>query len=135
MAPAYCATHVSADRAALILEPSAFHHQDARGELFWGGPAGTQWWISPRKNTASCSHSGIGWADRSRGSRRRHLSTVCRARAKGWTRRSAAARWLRNQPAPTGLVLAVASERPLGLSERKKPTRALHRRLLLATAS
>jgi len=37
---------------ALILEPSAFEHQDARGELFWGGRAGTQWWISPEKNTA-----------------------------------------------------------------------------------
>jgi CubicO group peptidase (beta-lactamase class C family) len=37
---------------ALILEPSAFDHQDARGELFWGGRAGTQWWISPRANTA-----------------------------------------------------------------------------------
>jgi CubicO group peptidase (beta-lactamase class C family) len=37
---------------ALILEPSAFDHHDASGELFWGGRAGTQWWISPRKNTA-----------------------------------------------------------------------------------
>jgi CubicO group peptidase (beta-lactamase class C family) len=37
---------------ALILEPSAFDHQEARGELFWGGRAGTQWWISPKKNTA-----------------------------------------------------------------------------------
>lgn len=37
---------------ALTLEPSAFDHQDARGELFWGGRAGTQWWISPGKNTA-----------------------------------------------------------------------------------
>ena len=37
---------------ALILEPSAFDHPDASGELFWGGRAGTQWWISPRKNTA-----------------------------------------------------------------------------------
>jgi CubicO group peptidase (beta-lactamase class C family) len=36
----------------LILEPSAFDHQDARGELFWGGRAGTQWWISPNRNTA-----------------------------------------------------------------------------------
>jgi hypothetical protein len=35
----------------LILEPS-FEHQDARGELFWGGRAGTQWWISSRTNTA-----------------------------------------------------------------------------------
>jgi CubicO group peptidase (beta-lactamase class C family) len=37
---------------ALILEPFAFDHQDARGELSWGGRAGTQWWISPKKNTA-----------------------------------------------------------------------------------
>jgi CubicO group peptidase (beta-lactamase class C family) len=37
---------------ALILEPSAFDHHDASGELFWGGRVGTQWWISPRKNTA-----------------------------------------------------------------------------------
>ena len=37
---------------ALILERSAFDHQDARGELFWGGRAGTQWWISPGRNTA-----------------------------------------------------------------------------------
>jgi CubicO group peptidase (beta-lactamase class C family) len=37
---------------ALILEPSGFEHQDARGELFWGGRAGTQWWISLKKNTA-----------------------------------------------------------------------------------
>jgi CubicO group peptidase (beta-lactamase class C family) len=37
---------------ALILEPAAFEHQDARGELFWGGRAGTQWWISPKKNIA-----------------------------------------------------------------------------------
>lgn len=37
---------------ALILEPSAFDHQDARGELFWGGRGGTQWWISPERNAA-----------------------------------------------------------------------------------
>ena len=37
---------------ALIRERSAFDHQDAGGELFWGGRAGTQWWISPGKNTA-----------------------------------------------------------------------------------
>jgi CubicO group peptidase (beta-lactamase class C family) len=37
---------------ALILEPSGFDHRDARGELFWGGRAGTQWWISPGANTA-----------------------------------------------------------------------------------
>jgi CubicO group peptidase (beta-lactamase class C family) len=37
---------------ALIRERSAFDHQDAGGELFWGGRAGTQWWISPGRNTA-----------------------------------------------------------------------------------
>jgi CubicO group peptidase (beta-lactamase class C family) len=37
---------------ALILEPSASEHQDARGEFFWAGRAATQWWISPKKNTA-----------------------------------------------------------------------------------
>ena len=47
---------------ALILEPSVFDHQDARGELFWGGRAGTQWWISPRKNTA-----GLAMAQREMG--------------------------------------------------------------------
>jgi CubicO group peptidase (beta-lactamase class C family) len=34
----------------LILKPSAFDHPDASGELYWGGVAGTQWWISPKKN-------------------------------------------------------------------------------------
>src|SRR5262245_43583966 len=37
---------------ALILEPSVFDHQHARGEFFWAGSAGTQWWISPETNTA-----------------------------------------------------------------------------------
>ena len=37
---------------ALILEPSAFDHRDVGGELFWGGRAGTQWWISPKTNSA-----------------------------------------------------------------------------------
>ncbi|WP_244443090.1 serine hydrolase domain-containing protein [Bradyrhizobium sp. Ai1a-2] len=37
---------------ALILLPSAFDHPDAGGELFWGGRGGTQWWISPKTNTA-----------------------------------------------------------------------------------
>ena len=36
----------------LILEPSAFEHQGARGELFWGGRGGTHWWISPGTNSA-----------------------------------------------------------------------------------
>lgn len=37
---------------AVNLEPSALDHQDAAGEFFWGGLAGTQWWISPKRNTA-----------------------------------------------------------------------------------
>jgi CubicO group peptidase (beta-lactamase class C family) len=37
---------------ALISEPSPLDHRDAMGELFWGGYAGTQWWISPRANVA-----------------------------------------------------------------------------------
>lgn len=37
---------------AVIVEPSPLDHEASRGELFWGGVAGTQWWISPRTNTA-----------------------------------------------------------------------------------
>ena len=36
----------------LILKPSPFDHPDAAGELYWGGLAGTQWWISPKRNMA-----------------------------------------------------------------------------------
>jgi CubicO group peptidase (beta-lactamase class C family) len=36
----------------LILKPSQFDHPDAAGELYWGGIAGTQWWISPKQNMA-----------------------------------------------------------------------------------
>ena len=36
----------------LIQKPSPFDHPDAAGELYWGGVAGTQWWISPRQNMA-----------------------------------------------------------------------------------
>jgi CubicO group peptidase (beta-lactamase class C family) len=37
---------------ALILQPSSFDHKDSVGELYWGGIAGTQWWISLRANVA-----------------------------------------------------------------------------------
>jgi CubicO group peptidase (beta-lactamase class C family) len=37
---------------AVIAEPAAYDHRDARGELFWGGRGGTQWWISLNANTA-----------------------------------------------------------------------------------
>ena len=36
----------------LILRPSPIDHPDAAGEFYWGGIAGTQWWISPRTGMA-----------------------------------------------------------------------------------
>jgi CubicO group peptidase (beta-lactamase class C family) len=36
----------------MILQPSPFDHPDSAGELYWGGVAGTQWWISPKRNMA-----------------------------------------------------------------------------------
>jgi CubicO group peptidase (beta-lactamase class C family) len=36
----------------LIVQPSPLHHPDASGEFYWGGLAGTQWWISPKANLA-----------------------------------------------------------------------------------
>jgi CubicO group peptidase (beta-lactamase class C family) len=36
----------------LIQKPSPFDHADSAGEFYWGGIAGTQWWISPKANVA-----------------------------------------------------------------------------------
>ena len=36
----------------LILQPSPIDHPDSQGEIYWGGMAGTQWWISPKRNMA-----------------------------------------------------------------------------------
>jgi CubicO group peptidase (beta-lactamase class C family) len=36
----------------LIEKPSSAGHADSAGELYWGGLAGTQWWISPRAGVA-----------------------------------------------------------------------------------
>ncbi|WP_225674006.1 serine hydrolase domain-containing protein [Bradyrhizobium hereditatis] len=36
----------------MILQPSPLDHPDSAGELYWGGVAGTQWWISPKRNMA-----------------------------------------------------------------------------------
>jgi CubicO group peptidase (beta-lactamase class C family) len=36
----------------LIVEPSSIDHKNSTGELFWGGVAGTQWWISPKADVA-----------------------------------------------------------------------------------
>jgi CubicO group peptidase (beta-lactamase class C family) len=36
----------------LIVQPTSMHHPEARGEFYWGGLAGTQWWISPKSDVA-----------------------------------------------------------------------------------
>ena len=36
----------------LISNPSPLDHQNSAGELYWGGVAGTQWWISPKADVA-----------------------------------------------------------------------------------
>lgn len=36
----------------LIVQPAPFDHEASTGELYWAGVAGTQWWITPRANTA-----------------------------------------------------------------------------------
>ena len=36
----------------LLLTPAPFDHPDSQGELYWGGVAGTQWWISRKRNMA-----------------------------------------------------------------------------------
>src|SRR5262245_785267 len=36
----------------LIVEPTPLDHSASAGELYWGGIAGTQWWISPKANVA-----------------------------------------------------------------------------------
>ena len=36
----------------LTVKPSPLDHDNAAGELWWGGVAGTQWWISPKANVA-----------------------------------------------------------------------------------
>ena len=36
----------------LILKSSELEHANSVGELYWAGYAGTQWWISPKTNSA-----------------------------------------------------------------------------------
>lgn len=36
----------------VIVEPSPIDHEDSTGELYWGGVAGTHWWLSPNANLA-----------------------------------------------------------------------------------
>jgi CubicO group peptidase (beta-lactamase class C family) len=37
----------------VLMVPDALSHPDAAGELYWGGLAGTQWWISSRHDFAA----------------------------------------------------------------------------------
>jgi CubicO group peptidase (beta-lactamase class C family) len=37
---------------ALTVQPSPLDHGDSSGEFWWGGMAGTQWWISPKTGVA-----------------------------------------------------------------------------------
>ena len=37
---------------SVIARPLPIDHKDAVGEFYWGGVAGTQWWISPKTNSA-----------------------------------------------------------------------------------
>jgi CubicO group peptidase (beta-lactamase class C family) len=37
----------------VVVEPGTSEHPEATGELYWGGLAGTQWWISPRHGFAA----------------------------------------------------------------------------------
>jgi CubicO group peptidase (beta-lactamase class C family) len=43
----------------LVVNPSPLIHPDATGEFYWGGVAGTQWWISPK-----CNMAGVMMAQR-----------------------------------------------------------------------
>jgi CubicO group peptidase (beta-lactamase class C family) len=47
---------------AVISEPSPLDHKDSTGELYWGGAAGTQWWISPKANVAGLMMTQRQWA-------------------------------------------------------------------------
>jgi CubicO group peptidase (beta-lactamase class C family) len=37
---------------AVTVQPAPYDHADSRGEFWWGGVAGTQWWISPKTGVA-----------------------------------------------------------------------------------
>ena len=36
----------------MTVQPAPYDHADSRGEFWWGGVAGTQWWISPKTGVA-----------------------------------------------------------------------------------
>jgi CubicO group peptidase (beta-lactamase class C family) len=49
----------------VVVEPGASEHPQSGGELYWGGMAGTQWWIAPRHGFAAAlmTQRYLGYAD------------------------------------------------------------------------
>jgi CubicO group peptidase (beta-lactamase class C family) len=47
--------------SGLVLTPGVQDHPDAAGELYWGGVAATQWWISPRHGFAGALMTQRWW--------------------------------------------------------------------------
>ena len=47
--------------SGLVVEPGPADHPGSLGEVFWGGMAGTQWWISPRHGFACALFSQRWW--------------------------------------------------------------------------
>jgi CubicO group peptidase (beta-lactamase class C family) len=36
----------------VVLQPAPFEHPESAGEIYWGGMAGTLWWLAPRHGFA-----------------------------------------------------------------------------------
>lgn len=49
----------------VVVKPAASEHPEATGELYWGGMAGTQWWIAPRHGFAGAlmTQRYLGYSD------------------------------------------------------------------------
>jgi len=47
---------------AVTVVPSALDPEDSTGELWWGGIAGTHWWISPKTNMAGALMTQREWS-------------------------------------------------------------------------
>jgi len=51
--------------SGVVVTPAAAEHAEAAGEWYWGGMAGTQWWIAPRLGFAGAlmTQRWLGYAD------------------------------------------------------------------------
>lgn len=49
----------------VVVAPPATEHPESAGELYWGGMAGTQWWIAPRRDFAGVvmTQRWLGYGD------------------------------------------------------------------------